>query len=145
MERELHIDAPPSIVWSVTTDVERWPDWTPTVQSVKFLGEEPFGLESVVRIKQPGLPEADWRVTALLPGEHMTWQTRVRGMRMVATHRLTPSGTGTMNRLIIEMSGIPVWLLWPLLRLSVGRALRQENAGLKAKCEQIASALMAED
>ena len=34
VENTIHIEAPPAIVWAVTVDVERWPEWTPTVESV---------------------------------------------------------------------------------------------------------------
>ena len=59
----IHIDAPPEVVWAVTQDVGRWPEWTPTVTAVTRVDQGPFGLGSVARIKQPLQPQAPWVVT----------------------------------------------------------------------------------
>ena len=139
MENQKQIDAPKSTVWSVTEDVEGWTQWTPTVQTIKRLDEGAFDVGSKALIKQPGLPEAEWRVTALNPGDGFTWETRVRGIRMVATHEVKSSGTDTSNVLRIEMFGIIAALLWPFIRGSVRKSLEKENAGLKAKCEALAT------
>jgi hypothetical protein len=138
LESEKEIDAAQSIVWSVTEDIERWPLWTPTVKEVTRLDDGPFDAGSAARIKQPGLPAVVWRVTKLTQGEALAWTTQLPGIRIVATHTLLPSGSGTMNILRLEVCGILAVLLWPLIRISAGKALEQENVGLKAKCEAIA-------
>ncbi len=135
IENQKQIDAPQSIVWRVTEDIERWPQWTSSVETVKRLDDGPFDVGSTALIKQPGLPEAEWRVTALTQGDGFTWQTRIRGIRMVGTHELTPSGTGTKSVLRVEMFGIAAALLWPLIRSSAHKSLEQENTGLKAESE----------
>lgn len=139
LENQKLIDATKSIVWSVTVDVERWPQWTPTAQTVKRLDQGPFDVGSEVLIKQPGLPEAKWRVTMLTSGEGFTWETWIRGIRFVASHELITSGVGTSSVLRIEMFGFVASLLWPFIRGSAQRSLEKENAGLKAKCEALAA------
>ena len=140
VEDGIQIDMPKTIVWSVTEDVQRWPEWTPFVQTVKLLDDGLFDVGSTALIKQPGLPEAKWRVTALSPGESFTWETRVFGIRMVATHELKTSGTGTSNVLRIEMFGIVAALLWLFIRSSARKSLVKENASLKVECERLAAA-----
>ena len=135
IEHAIHIDAPPSVVWAVTEDVERWPEWTPTMDDVKRVDAGPFDVGSSARIKQPGLPEAVWSVTDLVRGERFTWTTRVRGIRMRATHELSPHDSGTRSVLRLEMSGLVAALLAPFVHRSVRRALERENSGLKARCE----------
>ena len=135
-EHTTHIDAPPAEVWRVTLDVERWPEWTPTVTAARRLDDGPFRVGSRVRIKQPGQPEATWTVTDLVPGERFAWETARRGLRMRATHALTPDGTGTRNTLRVEADGILGTIFSPLLRPLVRLALVDENAGLKARCER---------
>ena len=135
LENRKQIDAAQSDVWSVTENIERWPQWTPTVDSVKRLDDGPFDVGSVALLKQPGLPATEWRVTAMTRGQGFTWEARSRGIRMVATHELVPTGIGTESILRIEMSGLAAILMWPLIRASVRKSLEQENAGLKAECE----------
>lgn len=140
IEDVIHIAAPPDVVWMVTEDVERWPEWTPTMTSVKRVGAGPFGLGSRARIKQPAQPEAEWVVTDFAAPCRFAWQIRRPGLRMRAAHELAAEGEGTRNLLSVEAEGILALLLWPVLRLAMRRALREENTGLKARCEQIASA-----
>lgn len=141
LENEKLIDASPAIVWRVTIDVERWPQWTPSVEKVIRLDDGPFAVGSSARIKQPGLPEAVWRVTSLEPGAEFSWETRLRGMHMVGTHRVIPAGSGTQSILQLQMSGLVARLLWPLIRQPASRSLEQENLGLKTLCERIAQEL----
>jgi hypothetical protein len=137
-EHTAHIEAPPAVVWGVTADVERWPEWTPTVTSVKRLSDDPFGLGSIARIKQPGQGESDWVVTRFDPGRCFAWETTRPALRMVATHDISADRGGTKNALRVEAHGALAVLLWPVLRLALRRALSQENHGLKKHCEQAA-------
>jgi hypothetical protein len=138
IEHEIHIRASPAIVWSVTADVERWPEWTPTVTAVRRIGSGAFGTGSTVRIRQPGQPESEWVVTVFEPGVRFAWATRRSGLVMVATHEISGEGAGTRNLLRVDASGLLAVLLWPLLGLAMRRALADENRGLKRRCEEIA-------
>lgn len=129
------IDATPDRVWQATVDVERWPEWMPTVTRATRLDSGPFAVGSRARIKQPGLPEAEWVVTTLAAGERFTRETRVRGMHMVATHELYALERGTQSVLRVEITGLMARLLWPIIRGSARRSLARENAALKARCE----------
>lgn len=135
VEDTIFIDAKPDSVWAVTVDVERWPEWAPTVTHVARVDDRPIGIGSIFRIKQPGQPLSDWRVTAFDPGVRFTWETERTGLRMKATHEMAADGTGTENLLRLEVRGAMATLLWPLLRYAVRRALSQENRGLKEHCE----------
>src|SRR5579859_7347355 len=103
IDHSIEIAAPPEAVWAVVTDVERWPEWTPTMESVRRLDNGPFQLGSSAKIKQPQMPEAVWRVTAFTPGRQFTWETTVRGMRMIASHELVNSPAGCTSRLGLEV------------------------------------------
>ena len=136
VEHTIHIEAPPERVWAVTRDVERWPEWTPTVTSVRLVGRGPFGPGSVARIRQPLQPESEWVVTEYAEGRRFAWRTRRRGLRMTGTHDVSAEGSGTRNTLGLDAEGVLAALLWPVLRLAVRRALAEENRGLKVRCEQ---------
>jgi len=135
LENVIEIDAPPSLVWAVTCDTENWPKWTPTVDEIVRIEDGPFDVGSAARIKQPGMPEAEWRVTEFRDGERFTWETRVRGIHMAATHELVPYQSGTKNILRLEFKGLMAILLWPMIRASAKKSLEQENTGLKTQCE----------
>jgi hypothetical protein len=135
VENSIYIEAPSSVVWNVSIDIERWPQWTPTVTSVKRIDEGPFVCGSSAMIEQPGLPQANWVVTKLIPGEQFTWESRIRGLRMIATHTISTRDFGTESTLRVAMSGFMVWLLWPWLYFSSRRSLEWENRSLRAECE----------
>jgi len=138
--KSIHIDAPSDVVWAVTRDVERWPEWTPTVTSVRLADDRELGPGSVARIKQPMQPESEWVVTEFRDGERFAWETRRPGLHMVGTHELAAAGTGTRNVLTLEATGVIAVIFRPLLGWAVRKALADENRGLKVRCEQESSA-----
>lgn len=137
IEETIYIDVPLNIVWNITEDIERWPEWNPFITAVKRLDDSPFGIGSVVRIKQPGQPESDWTVTEYVCENRFTWETRRTGLRMEATHYVQGEESGTLNILRLQASGILAVLLWPVLRVAIRHALKKENQGLKFRCERI--------
>lgn len=135
IEHSTPIAAPPDVVWAVTEDVERWPEWQPTVTSVRRLDAGPFRVGSRARIKQPLQPEATWTVTDHAPGRRFSWESVRPGLRLVGTHDVAPDGAGASSRLRVEATGPLAVLLWPLLGPATRWSLRQENAGLRRRCE----------
>ena len=135
----IQIDAPVQTVWQVTQDVERWPEWTPTVTSVRLAGDRPIGLGSVALIKQPMQPLSRWVVTEFIAGQRFAWETRRTGMRMVGSHELAAAGGGTRTVLRIDADGWLAVLLWPVIRGAMRKALVEENRGLKVRCERTGS------
>lgn len=128
----IQIHAPLDRVWAVTLDLERWPDWTPTVTAVERLDTGPVKVGSTVRMKQPLQPTSDWVVTRLEAGKAFAWETRRPGLRMVGTHEMQAAPTGTRNTLHVDAHGALAVLLWPLLRLAMGRACGTRTSGSRA-------------
>jgi hypothetical protein len=93
------------VVWDVLADVSRWPDWTASMTSVRPTEPGPIGPGSVVRIKQPKLPPATWRVTEFEPGSSFTWVSRAPGVTTTAWHRLDPEGDRTRATVGISQHG----------------------------------------
>jgi Polyketide cyclase / dehydrase and lipid transport len=135
VENSIHIDASAEAVWAVTVDVDRWPEWTPTVTALTRKDTAAFGLGSVARIKQPMQPMAEWTVTEFTAGQRFVWETRRLGLHMVGGHEMFPDGAGTRNVLHVKATGVFAVMLWPLLRLAIRHALSAENHGLKLRCE----------
>ena len=50
LENVVHIDAPQEVVWAVTEDIERWPEWTPSVESVTRIDHGQFDVGSAANV-----------------------------------------------------------------------------------------------
>ncbi len=134
----IDIDAPPELVWRVLIDVERWPEWTPSVTTVQRIETGMFRTGSNVRIKQPRLPLMMWKVSALTPHEAFTWTSRSRGVNTVARHVIKGrEGGGTRAEGHLQQNGPLAWLAKLLYSGRTKRFLEQESQGLKMRCEEM--------
>ena len=127
-ETSRHIDAPPDKVWEVMVDVARWPEWTPTIDSVKLGRGRPLEVGDWAEVRQPKLPRARWTVTEMVSGRRFTWEAKGPGMTTVARHEVVPEGTGSEVTLSIEQRG-PVGAVAAL----VWRRLTQRYIDLEAE------------
>ena len=136
IERSIDIDAPREKVWTVMTDVERWPEWTASVTSVALLAKVPFDVGSQARLRQPRLPVVVWTVTAFEPEHYFTWQTDVPGVRTVAGHHVEATGSNsTRVTLSLSWRGPLAPLIGLLCRKRSRRYVGMEAQGLKQRCE----------
>lgn len=122
------IPAPPDRVWAVMADVERWPEWSPTVTRIQRLDRGPLIVGSRVRIWQPRLLPATWRVTELHEGRSFTWVSRSPGLSVVAEHGVEGAPHGSRARLSVRFTG---WLGPLIARLT--RSLNERYLALEAK------------
>ncbi|MFF5233315.1 SRPBCC family protein [Dactylosporangium sp. NPDC000521] len=127
-EEFTQIDAPVDLMWRLTTEVEEWPKFLPTVQRLERLDSGELRVGSTARIKQPAQSSAVWTVTRLEPGREFTWETSRKGLRMTGRHLLEPAGSGTRMGLVIETDG-PLAGVMALLGGLMRSSLRQEAAG----------------
>jgi len=127
------IAAPPDRVWAVMADVERWPEWTPTVTRIERLDRGPLAAGSRARIRQPKLPTAIWEVTELREGRSFTWVTRSPGVLVTAKHGVEPVGQRTRATLSVGFSGPLGWLVARLTSGLNNRYLALEAQGLRER------------
>src|SRR5688500_19269914 len=90
----MDVEAPVERVWEVLREVERWPEWAPTVTSVQRLDDGPLAVGSRVRVEQPRIPATVYVVTELEPSRSFTWVGTGPGVRTTARHVLEELGTG---------------------------------------------------
>jgi len=133
----IEIHASTDSVWSVTTALERWPEWNPNVTEVARQDAGPLAIGSQVLVRQNGLPAAVWTVTVLEAKKRFAWKSRIRGVPMTATHVIEDMGPGARSRLELEATGFVALLLWPFLRPTIRRSIGIENDGLKTFCEKL--------
>jgi carbon monoxide dehydrogenase subunit G len=134
------VDAPPDVVFAVLIDVERWPEWTPTVTRVERLdgSDLPLAINSRIRVVQPKVPPAEWTVTALEAGRGFRMMSRAPGATVVANHWAEPLGDGQRSRVTLGVT-FSGWLGRLIARMMRGlneRYLAQEAAGLKRRSEE---------
>jgi hypothetical protein len=107
-QHAIAISAPAGHVWTVFTDVERWPEWTPSVVRVAMLDESPaLASGTTVRIKQPRLPELTWVVTDLQLGRSWTWVAKSPGVTTTATHVIEAIDDGAVGCARRSSTGAP--------------------------------------
>lgn len=131
------IQAPPAVVWQIITDVERWPEWTPTVTSIQRLDDGPLDVGSSVRIRQPKLRPAVWHVKELdSVNRSFTWVTHGPGVRVTAHHWVESIEPGSRATLSLEFAGFLGPLVARMTRGLNERYLDMEAKGLKQRSEQ---------
>lgn len=133
----VEIEAGASVVWDIYTDVERWPEWTPSMKRAVPLDGSGLEVGKRFRLKQPWLPNLVWEVTEVHPGRSWTWQQRSPGGTTTAWHEIVPQGIdSTLVRQGIDQRGPVGSTIGVLMSKLTERYLAQEALGLKARCEQ---------
>ncbi len=127
------IPAAPDRVWAILADVERWPEWTPSVSRIRRLDPGPLGVGSRARIHQPRLLPATWRILELAEGRRFTWVTGGPGIRAVAEHSVEPIDRGSRVTLSVRFEGLLASLAARLTRDLNRRYLELEAAGLRER------------
>lgn len=131
----ISIAAPPARVWQVLTEVEQWPEWTPSMQKLERLDPQPFGEGSRVRIQQPKLQPAIWTVTKCEPGKAFVWVSQNPGIVVAGLHSIEPIPEGSKVTLSVRFNGFLAPLVCLLTANLTRKYLGLEAAGLKARCE----------
>jgi len=132
----VEIGAGPERVWEVLIDVEQWSEWTETVTSVQLLDEGKLRLWSRTRINQPKLPETEYVVTQLNPGQSFTWVASGPGVTTTARHDVEalPGGRSRVT-LAVAQGGLLGSVMGRFYRGLTNRYLANEADGLKSRCE----------
>jgi uncharacterized membrane protein len=108
VEQSTRIDVEARVerVRELLREVERWPEWAPTVTSVRRLDDGPLAVGSRVRVEQPRIPPTEYVVTEPEPSRSLTWVDTGPGVRTTARHLLEALGTGgTRVTLAAEQAG----------------------------------------
>jgi len=135
----VNIDAPPEKIFALLCDVERWPEWTPTMTSVQRLDQGPLTVGSSAQIRQPKLRPAIWKVTELEDKRNFTWVARSPGLRMKAGHLVERQGAGSRVQLSFELSGLMARVVSRLYGGLIEQYVTTESQKLKARSESTAA------
>lgn len=123
LESRITTTAGPDRVWTVVSDLDAWPQWLPTVDTLEREDpDQPHGVGAAYLVKQPRLPRARWKVTRWEPGTGFTWASSAPGVTTTGSHDVAPTPDGgTEIILTITWSGP----LGSLARLLFGRLTRR--------------------
>ena len=132
---QIDISAPTTRVWAVMIDVERWREWTASIENITLLDHAPLSVGSKVRIRQPRFPPVVWRVTRLEPGRLFAWESRSPGVTVTGTHSVVAVGVGSRATLQLDYAGPFGSILASLTRKISERYVALEAAGLKQRSE----------
>ena len=98
--RQMHIDAPLDVIWTVLTDFERYPDWARDVKQVTILERDSEGRGAQVEFRAAGLGKS-FRYTlqydySQLPTEFSWELVEGEGLRRLdGSYRFEPEDAST--------------------------------------------------
>ena len=118
------------------SDVESWPLWTASVKKIKRLDDGPLRIGSKMKIYQPKLPPALWRVTALEDAHSFKGITSGPGISVTAHHHIEETDGGSKVTLSIEFHGLFGPLIARLTSKLNEHYLHLEAEGLKKRAER---------
>ena len=136
LESVIDIQASREQVWEILVDVERWPQWTPTVLSVQRDDSGPLSVGSRAHIRQPKIQPAWWEVTELAAPRNFTWISRSPGVLVTAGHVIEAVDRGSRLTLSLEFSGFLSFLVFPLIRGLSQSYIVTEAQKLKERSER---------
>ena len=134
-ERSVEIAVPAEEAYAVYADVERWPEWTASCESVERLDQGLLRVGSQARVKQPRLPGQVWTVTVVEDGRSFAWETRGVGIVSLGIHQVEPTSTGCRATAIVEMTGWMAPVAGRAAKALIDGYLELETEGLKRRCE----------
>ena len=138
LRAEIVIDAPPSLVWAILTDLAAYPDWNPFITCSE--GSIGVGERLTNRIEQVGGKAVTFQPTITQVDEQrdLEWLGRlVLPWLFDGRHRfeLLPDGDGTRLVQMERFTGVLVPLLRKRLDTETRAGFEAMNTALKARAE----------
>jgi hypothetical protein len=137
-ETTVSVQAPVEALWAVVKDVEAWPKLTESMTSVERLDGGPLRVGMRVKVHQPKLPAATWKVTELVENERFVWKARGLGFSTTAAHEVASTEAGSQLTLSVEQSGLMGGMVGRMWKDLTDRYIALEAAGMKRRAEETA-------
>lgn len=139
-ETTVEVEAPAEAVWAALVDVGRWPEWTESMQDVRWLNGDGLRIGAQARIKQPRSPALTWTVTELDAGRGFGWEATSPGVITVGTHVVSPANDHASTLTLgLTQSGALAGLIGALTGARTRRFVQLEADGLKRAAEATAA------
>ncbi len=137
---EVEIAAPPTKVWEILTNLDRFSEWNPFISDAEGVVKE--GADLKVRISPPGGKPMTFkpRVTRVVPEREFRWLGRFLipglfdGEHIFEVKPLSENRSSLVQR--EKFRGLLVPLLWGSLDKTTRQGFNEMNAALKMKAEK---------
>lgn len=133
-EAKTLIDASPTQIFQIYSDVAGWKNWDPEVEWSQLNGE--FAVGSQGKLKPPKAPASTIRIVEVEENKSFTVESRLPLCKMLFEHQLVSRGASTEVLHRVSFSG----LLSPLFAFLIGRQIDagfpRTLAGLKKLAEE---------
>jgi len=130
---EIEIDASIEAVWSILTEIERWPTWNPDVKSVSLDGPP---VECATFRWKAGPSTITSTVIRLDRPRLIAWTGKTLGIRAIHVWRLETHDARTLARTEESYDGLVARILRRPLQKLLDRTLADVVRHLKAEAEQ---------
>ncbi len=138
LRTQIEIAAPPSRVWDVLTDFDRWPQWNRLLRDLRLHGPLCVGTRGDLHIQLPfGKSVIGVRLCAVRHGVQLEWKGGIPGV-MTGCHGFTlhPVEQGTR---FVHTETFEGTLAGVFVRLAHGQMhhrYQRFNEALRDRCEQ---------
>lgn len=125
-----YVDAPPSLVFQLFTDLEHAPERVSGITRLEILTPGPVGIGTRFRESRRMFGHEateELEITAFEPGKHYDLRTRSGGTEYRSTYRFSPEGPGT--RVEVDFESEPLSLAAKLMS-----PIASSHTGTMKKC-----------
>ena len=129
---EVEVDAPMASVWTVHTDVNRWPFWHPGIGFSTLAGEMESG--GALHLQLDGMA-VHCQVGRVVPEREVVWSLRMFGAYGMQWWTLEAQGSRTLVRLEESLHGWAPRLLRRTVRRTVERSRAAWLEALRERAE----------
>jgi hypothetical protein len=131
--KEAFVHASPEDVWTVLSDLEKWPQWNESVKTMEVRGPVAPGTEFRW---VAGRTKITSRLEEVDPPHRIVWSGTTMGIRAVHIWELTADDTSTKVSTQESFQGLIVRLFARRMGRSLERALAQSVEALKREVER---------
>ena len=133
-EAALETTASPTEVWTVWSDISRWPDWNPDMIASRLDGPLATGSTGMIHTRSGG--KHDVVVTNFEDGRSFELESgAMPGMKLGIRATVTPSGSGSRISQAFEARGLLAPLGGAMMGGMILKTFGEVLAGLKKKVE----------
>ena len=143
LDTQIHIDAPPQLVWSILDDIDLYPEWNPLIPEIS--GRTTVDQTLRIRLVQPGMPDLDLtpHLVTIVGARELRWLTSLPDPSQLSGNHyfiLTPTENGGCHLIHNEIfSGSLVEAMWPAINTVSRAAYDAMNQALKKRAETLYS------